>query len=238
MKTTLKIVFDNVPAEPGFMAAWGFACVVETDAGAILFDTGCDPDILLANMQKMDVDPRGLSSIVISHSHYDHAGGLAGVAREAGEVDIYLPPGSFPDVSTGHLRGFGASTLHGKSGDEIRPNAFLVHTTAHGWAEQSLVLKLDKSAVLVTGCSHPGIREITANAREIAGRLPLFVLGGFHLLGDNADEYIPLAQEMKTLGVTRIAPTHCTRDAAKEAFKREFGEGYVQIGVGAVIVEG
>jgi hypothetical protein len=48
----ITIVYDNVVWEPALTPDWGFACVVETDARALLFDTGARGDILLGNMER------------------------------------------------------------------------------------------------------------------------------------------------------------------------------------------
>jgi 7,8-dihydropterin-6-yl-methyl-4-(beta-D-ribofuranosyl)aminobenzene 5'-phosphate synthase len=40
----------------------------------ILFDTGGNGDILLANMQRLGLEPQGVNAVVFSHIHADHTG--------------------------------------------------------------------------------------------------------------------------------------------------------------------
>jgi metal-dependent hydrolase (beta-lactamase superfamily II) len=41
--------------------------------------------------------------------------------------------------------------------------------------------------------------------------------------------------ELKTLGVQKIGPTHCTGEKAIGLFKAAFGDGFVELGVGRVL---
>jgi 7,8-dihydropterin-6-yl-methyl-4-(beta-D-ribofuranosyl)aminobenzene 5'-phosphate synthase len=51
-------------------------------------------------------------------------------------------------------------------------------TFAH---EQNLIIEEDGKILLVTGCAHNGIVDILEHFREINGRMPDYVIGGFHL---------------------------------------------------------
>ena len=44
---------------------------------SILFDTGTSPDGVCENAKLMDIDLGEVGTIVLSHGHYDHFGGLA-----------------------------------------------------------------------------------------------------------------------------------------------------------------
>jgi len=75
MKMKLKIAYDN-KAKPGFKEGWGFSCLIEMEDEKILFDTGWDGNILLSNMEKFGIRPAEIKRAIISHDHWDHAGGL------------------------------------------------------------------------------------------------------------------------------------------------------------------
>jgi 7,8-dihydropterin-6-yl-methyl-4-(beta-D-ribofuranosyl)aminobenzene 5'-phosphate synthase len=49
-------------------------------------DAGPPPDVALSNLDQLKVDIRNLDAIIISHGHYDHAGGLLEILRR-----IYRP---------------------------------------------------------------------------------------------------------------------------------------------------
>src|SRR5262249_35904851 len=53
-----------------------------------LFDTGVSPDGMLANMDRLEIDPRDIEAIVCSHGHFDHTGGLDGLVRRMGTINL------------------------------------------------------------------------------------------------------------------------------------------------------
>jgi len=81
----LRILVDNVVTEGPYLGEHGFSMTIESpelgDGEFILLDTGQSSDVLLGNAEKMGVDWARLHTIVLSHSHYDHSGGLQGLAR-------------------------------------------------------------------------------------------------------------------------------------------------------------
>ena len=72
----------------GLMAEHGFSALVSVRRGgtstSVLFDTGLSPDAMLTNADRLGVDLGGVQTLVLSHGHFDHAGGLAGLARRLG----------------------------------------------------------------------------------------------------------------------------------------------------------
>jgi 7,8-dihydropterin-6-yl-methyl-4-(beta-D-ribofuranosyl)aminobenzene 5'-phosphate synthase len=81
--------FDALRAEHGFAAL-----VTVTRAGRqhrVLFDTGISPDGLVENMRRLELSPHDVEVIVLSHGHWDHVGGMEGLARE-------LRPANLPVV--------------------------------------------------------------------------------------------------------------------------------------------
>lgn len=60
--------------------------LVRTPKGLILIDTGFSQNAgkLLANVRSLGFDPRDIRYILISHGHYDHAGGAAEVKAATG----------------------------------------------------------------------------------------------------------------------------------------------------------
>lgn len=65
------------------MAEHGFSMLVrvccEGKLHTILFDTGSSPDGMITNASRMGLDLSEIDSIVLSHGHYDHFGGLRAV---------------------------------------------------------------------------------------------------------------------------------------------------------------
>ncbi len=84
----IRIVVDNRAAH-GFVAEHGFSLWIEADQRTILFDTG-NKDALSANLQKLGLDLSALSDLVLSHGHYDHAGGVETVLTIRRDIQVYL----------------------------------------------------------------------------------------------------------------------------------------------------
>lgn len=80
--------FDGGTTVPGLVAEHGFAALVTVRTGdrstTVLFDTGQSPDAMVTNADRLGVDLGDLHSVVLSHGHFDHAGGLAGLTGRRG----------------------------------------------------------------------------------------------------------------------------------------------------------
>jgi len=69
----------------GLLAEHGFGALVTVRRGdhttSVLFDSGMSPDALVTNADRLQVDLTAVQGIVLSHGHFDHAGGFPGLAR-------------------------------------------------------------------------------------------------------------------------------------------------------------
>jgi 7,8-dihydropterin-6-yl-methyl-4-(beta-D-ribofuranosyl)aminobenzene 5'-phosphate synthase len=78
----------------GLRAEHGFSALVTVRSGSssstLLFDTGASPDALAVNAERLGIDVGGLQGVVLSHGHYDHAGGFDGLARLRGRSGLPL----------------------------------------------------------------------------------------------------------------------------------------------------
>ena len=101
--------------------------------------------------------------------------------------------------------------------------------------EQSLIIRMDKGIILITGCAHPGIVKIVNAAKNIIGDDVLLVMGGFHLAGARKPLIEEIISDMKKLDVGCVAPCHCSGDLARQLFKIEYGDKYIAVGVGRII---
>lgn len=85
----LTCVVDNsVETSSSLWGEHGLSFMIETDEEKILFDTGQSGDVLLHNLDKLKEKPKDFSTVVLSHGHYDHTGGLAAFLKSAYGVSV------------------------------------------------------------------------------------------------------------------------------------------------------
>ena len=94
-RAQITVLFDAFGAKPGLKKDWGYAALVEVGGKRILFDTGNNGEIFMANAQALGVDLTRLDMVVMSHRHGDHMGGLAHLLRVNPRVPIYAPKEGF-----------------------------------------------------------------------------------------------------------------------------------------------
>jgi len=206
----ITIVYDNCAVKAGLRTGWGFSSLIETaNAPPLLFDTGADGATLLYNMKQLGIDPSRIGTIVISHHHGDHAGGLSDILETNEHAVTYIP----------------ASTVVRLPGRKVVPVSQPIQLSETVFSigelngiEQSLAIKTSKGIIIVAGCSHPGVGAIL-DAASCYGRI-YGIIGGLHGFRDFSWLY----------GLSLICPCHCTR--YKSELKRLFPEQYITCGVG------
>jgi 7,8-dihydropterin-6-yl-methyl-4-(beta-D-ribofuranosyl)aminobenzene 5'-phosphate synthase len=86
--TAVAPQFTGGATSVGLLAEHGFGALVTVRRGerttTLLFDTGLSPTTLVTNAERLGIDLGDLHSVVLSHGHFDHAGGLAGLAGKRG----------------------------------------------------------------------------------------------------------------------------------------------------------
>jgi len=233
-ETKIVIVYDNQTTSGRLQPAWGFACLVSTAKRTLLFDTGGDGSILLGNMAGMGIDPRDIDTVVLSHAHGDHAGGLPQFLAENSSVTVCMGA-SFPRQFKSMVTAAGASLQEVSRPAKINEEILTTGEMNGGIPEQSLVVNTSRGSVVVTGCAHPGVVTIAGKAKEIGdGRLRL-VLGGFHLGWASVQSVGRVMEELAALGVEQVCPCHCTGDQARDLFEQRFGPACFHCGVGRTI---
>lgn len=88
----ITLIVDN-KANPDLMAEHGLAMWIDTQDRHILFDTGQGP-ALAVNAEKLEIALERADTIVLSHGHYDHTGGVGHVLRCNPAVELFCHPGT------------------------------------------------------------------------------------------------------------------------------------------------
>lgn len=76
MKITVLVENEKLSDRDDITAEFGLSMLVEHDSRKILFDTG-STGAFVDNAKALGVDLAAVDAAVVSHRHYDHAGGLA-----------------------------------------------------------------------------------------------------------------------------------------------------------------
>lgn len=192
----------------GLRSEWGFSCLVEVEnTPKILFDTGASGSILLHNMEKLNIDPKSIDCIFISHDHWDHTGGLEDFLNINNDVKLYLPYSFYSQAFKAK------EVVKVKDPINIYQNVYSIGELEG--IEQSMVIKLNQGLVAIAGCSHPGVGNILNSTKQFGKVIAL--IGGLHGFSD--------FDLVKDLNI--ICATHCTqyKDKIKNLYPEKFIEG-------------
>jgi 7,8-dihydropterin-6-yl-methyl-4-(beta-D-ribofuranosyl)aminobenzene 5'-phosphate synthase len=231
---TITVVYDNYPYKKGLKTAWGFSCLVRGWDKTILFDTGGNGHLLLANMEELDIDPQEIEMVVLSHIHGDHVGGLAPLLQRHHKVTVVIPP-SFPTDFKAEIRRFGSLVQEAEGFTEICRDVYSTGEMGTRIKEQSLVLRTAQGLIVITGCAHPGVVQIAEATKAHFKEAILLVMGGFHLSGKSRREIQGIVAKLRALGVKNVGPCHCSGEMAREIFHERYGTACVPVGVGMEI---
>jgi len=109
----------------------------------LLFDSGVSPDGMVGNMDRLQIDPRNLEAVVLSHGHYDHTTGLDGLIRRVGTANLPVllhpdfwnrrrvriegrEPREIPTTSRSALQGAGFEIIEARQPSFLFDNSVLV----------------------------------------------------------------------------------------------------------------
>ncbi|MBN1802067.1 MAG: MBL fold metallo-hydrolase [Candidatus Lokiarchaeota archaeon] len=210
----IQIVYDDICAKDGYVMDFGFSTLIldKITGDQILFDTGSNGKILLHNLKIANINPMEISTVIISHDHFDHAGGLFELSKKNHDFQIIVPETAcnrykeaFPNLQ---VQGVGNSM-------EIKPNMISSGQFGGAIKEQALFLRINsRKIVMLVGCTHPGLESFLLAARESNEVIAIF--GGLH-----GFRKFSLLEGIKIIGAC-----HCTqhRQMIKEKYPRSFKE--------------
>jgi len=207
----ITIVYDNTSFKKDLQADWGFSALVEVRNRKILFDTGANGKILLSNMEKLEINPKEIEDVFISHLHWDHIGGLRDFLQVNNKVRLWLPS-YFPEAENAR------EIIEVKKPRKLYEGIF--STGELEGIEQSLCIETEKGILIIVGCSHPKMEYILQTASKF-GKV-YGIIGGLHSTKP---------ESLKDLDL--ICPTHCTQYKAE--IKSLYPEKYVEGGAGKII---
>lgn len=232
----IRVIYDNTSAQAGVQEDWGYAALVDFRGHRILFDSGTKPDLFLANLRKLQIDPESIAQAVISHEHRDHRSGIYKLYPLHPRLTAFFLD-RFPAEAFAEAQQVGMKPRRVTGPEQLAPGLWTTGAIEGDPPEQALVMETSKGVVLMTGCSHPGIVKIVETVKQQRGVESIrMLIGGFHLFRTGADQIEEIGKRLQALRVERIVPAHCTGDPAKERFAAMWKEKYGTAGAGKRLV--
>ncbi len=189
----------------------GLSFYIETAKHKILADAGAS-DMILRNAERLGIDLGAVDTLVLSHGHYDHSGGIMPFAKINSHAAIYMRSTAVLDYYHGE-RYIGIdkeiaklpgvvltedfleidnelSLFSGITGRRFRAKSNLALSKMENGVlkadsfdhEQCLVINTEGRKILVSGCAHNGILNVLDRYRQLYGGDPDAVISGFHMM--------------------------------------------------------
>lgn len=130
----LTVLVDNLCMLPNLSGEYGLSLHLADKRTRVLMDTG-QGHSLFSNARLLGVDLLETDHLVLSHGHFDHAGGMAGFLTAKGDIPIWAHP-SFNAIHTrlvqgkGHFIGCHLNTAMA----DLNPVNGLTQITENVWA--------------------------------------------------------------------------------------------------------
>ncbi len=84
----INLIEDSKGAD-GLLFEHGLCFYIEVGARRVLVDTGAT-DAFIANANALGIDLKSVDTVIVSHGHYDHAGGVLAFAALNPKAKIYI----------------------------------------------------------------------------------------------------------------------------------------------------
>lgn len=94
-------LMENTALDPRLEAEHGLSVYVETEKHKLLVDTGAS-HAFLRNAESLHVDLTAVDSVILSHGHYDHGGGILAFAEINPKAEFYIRENAFREFY--HIR--------------------------------------------------------------------------------------------------------------------------------------
>ena len=100
--------------------------------------------------------------------------------------------------------------------------------------EHGLCVKTFSGWVLITGCAHPRVGNMAAEAKKSTGGPIELAVGGFHMGSYSRSQIEAVIGRFEKLGVRHVAPCHCSGDTAWKLIEEHYGKRCTLAGVGTI----
>ncbi|SEK39465.1 7,8-dihydropterin-6-yl-methyl-4-(beta-D-ribofuranosyl)aminobenzene 5'-phosphate synthase [Ruminococcus albus] len=214
----MKIVtlVENTCGHEGCIAEHGLSVYIETEKHKLLLDCG-QTDAAVKNAEVLGIDLTAVDTVILSHGHYDHSGGIMPFSRINDRAQIIMQKSAAePHYNGERYIGIDKDILalpnvHLIEGDVRLDDELFLFSGITGRRcfpqgnrkllrdeggekvqddfahEQCLVIEQEGKRWLLSGCSHNGILNILDRYRDIFGSAPDRVITGFHMMKNDGE---------------------------------------------------
>lgn len=114
-------LIENTEGRPGFDFEHGLSFYIETENHKLLLDLG-QTDKALSNATKIGIDLTKVDTMILSHGHYDHSGGIMAFSKINPAAEIYMQKSAAGEqyADDGELSINGKEAYDGESEDNVK----------------------------------------------------------------------------------------------------------------------
>ena len=202
---------ENTFGHEGCIAEHGLSIYIETENHKLLLDTG-QTDAVVRNAEALSIDLSAVDTVILSHGHYDHSGGIlpfseinhtAQIIMQRSAAEPHYNGERYIGIDTDILKLPNIQLIDGDM--ELDDELFLfsgitgrrcypqgnrklsrmengIQVPDDFAHEQCLVIKQNGKRWLLSGCAHNGILNILNRYKELFDSHPDYVITGFHMM--------------------------------------------------------
>ncbi len=209
----MKIItlVENTVGNESCIAEHGLSVYIETEKHRLLLDTG-QTDAVVTNAETLGIDLTAVDTVILSHGHYDHSGGIlpfsefnhtAQIIMQRTAAEPHFNGERYIGIDTDILKLPNVCLIDGNMqlDDELFLFSCITGRRCYPQGnrklsclkdgekvvddfvhEQCLVITQNGKHWLLSGCAHNGILNILDRYRELFRSVPDYVISGFHMM--------------------------------------------------------
>lgn len=252
---------------------FGLSLLIQDNDFSFIFDTG-KTGKFLENAEKMGIDLKNIHNMVLSHSHFDHTGGVKTfIEKCSNNFTLHITPSFFEEkhkiteliheflgnnFDKKYIENSGVK-IHYIEGDEYKLSENItLHTNFKQTndfetpvryyfkkiyddyildnMEDEIAVTADtpKGLVIICGCSHIGIANITETIKNSTNKNIYGIVGGLHLSKASDERMDKVLDYFIKNNIKFFGVSHCTGEHFIEKLK-QYNPDFIYNNTGNII---